>query len=66
VKEENISNDGGELGRPSRSSRKQTKKPKKKSIGRKLTKGLFVMGTSATLLATAGGGIGGVYDWDNY
>lgn len=66
MKEENFQNNGGGLGRPSRSSRKKKTTQKKKSIGRKLTKGLFVMGTSATLLAVAGGGVGGAYAWNKY
>lgn len=53
---------------PSRSERRKlslTGTPKK-SIARRLTKGLFVTGTAFTLLLTAGGGVGGAYAWNQY
>lgn len=52
---------------PSRSERrKQKKTPNKKSVGRRITKGLFLTGTALTLLLTAGGGVGGAYAWNQY
>lgn len=55
-----------QLKKMKKESKKSGNHGKKKSLPRRIVKGIFVTGLTLTTVGLVGGGIGGVYAWDKY